>query len=240
VFFDFDFEFNAHDEFNIRDKLQKRIEKKLCEVERCNSDRKIDPEHVKRICDYVVSEPHGVINAHGGLVPESCPEPVYTLWLDVGWITLRGVKHVFVFAMRLAANRASCQTGAEMAEMTYVGDRMKALDAAFPARAARIRDYLKQRKIRAAIAHLPKPPVHVAAIDKVLPDLGGIVLIRTDKWAWFAGTPSGWVRVNQGLRRRKSAWLALRDLGFSIPHQKEKRVWNDKMSMQMALFALAE
>ena len=42
--FDFDFEFNAHDEFNIRDKLQKRIEKSCAEVERCNSDRKIDPE----------------------------------------------------------------------------------------------------------------------------------------------------------------------------------------------------
>lgn len=222
--------------FNSREELRKQIVERLSEVERRATARKIDRAHVEAICDHVASSPHGVIRTDGGHVSKSYRYGAKTSHLMVAWLTYRGEKLVVVEASREWAQKVPYGS---VAKMKHETNRLSAFSKFFPARAAKITNYLSSRKCRPAIAHLPKPPVRMV---EVVPDVGGIVLARSDRGRAYVGTPSGWLHVNVWTERggrRRSAWMALRDFGFSIPYRREKRKWDDKMTAQAALYVLA-
>ena len=115
----------------------------------------------------------------------------------VAWLTYRGEKLVVVEASREWAQKVPYGS---VAKMKHETNRLSVFSKFFPARAAKITNYLSSRKCRPAIAHLPKPPVRV--VD-VIPDVGGIVLAwSSDTYGWYVGTPSGWIKLNSWISRR--------------------------------------
>jgi hypothetical protein len=219
--------------FNSREELRKQIVERLSEVERRATARKIDRAHVEAICDHVASSPHGVIRTDGGHVSKSYRYSAKTSHLMVAWLTYRGEKLVVVEASREWAQKVPYGS---VAKMKHETNRLSAFSKFFPARAAKITNYLSSRKCRPAIAHLPKPPVRV--VD-VIPDVGGIVLAwSSDTHGWYVGTPSGWIKLNSWIPH--SAWMALRNLGFPVPHKRDKRKWDEKMEAHMIMLKLAQ
>jgi hypothetical protein len=222
--------------FLSRKALKSRLWASLNRVEKWVRARKIDTAHVEFICDQVACRPHGVIRVDGGCAPQSYRTCVDATYLNVAWITLRGNKHVAAQVYRGRARKTSCGVGPDLECKT---DCLSALYVFSPKRAERLEIYLKHRRCRPAMAHLPKPPERMV---EVVPDVGGIVLARSDRGRAYVGTPSGWLHVNVWTERggrRRSAWMALRDFGFSIPYRREKRKWDDKMTAQAALYVLA-
>ena len=222
-------------QFTAREDLKRRLERLVF-----NADKDVGVggnvrKYVEQICDRVAGEPYGIIVVYDFRLLDERMSKIF-FWV-ISWIVLRGEKQVSVRAThgwRTAVSKA----GPDL--MKCRANRMDAFSLVDPSRAGKLISYLTHRKLRPAVAHLPKPP---AWLEIVFPDVGGLVLVRGGDGEWYVGTPSGWFRVSEQMRARtwrcQSAWLLLRDLGISVPRRKDKRKWSEEMAAQLALLVLA-
>lgn len=204
--------------------LHSHITTALSSAEKRAKSRTIPTHHIETICEAVSTAPHGLIQCDGGHVAKSYRYRAETSYLTVGWLTRHGHKHVSVSACRGDASKVAYGSSACLDRIT---DRLRAYAAVWPEQARKLTDWLEQRRIRAAIAHLPAPPSRIVTVT---PDIGGIVLAQAGGWHRYIGTPSGWLRAPYQYSRERSAWSVLRKLGFPVPRLKRDRVWTEELA----------
>ncbi len=221
-----------------REELQEKITAAV-EVAEKRAQSRLLPLDLEKLTDAVVSTPYGYAEGDGGGVAKSYRYRAETTCFNLAWYTQGSKKVVALSVYRGDAEKVAYGSSGYLTIHAGPEHKWEGFRRVFPDRARKIANWLKARKIRQAIQHLPKPPANLK-IQEVLPDVGGIVR-TTGSWTDYVGTPAGWIRVpSEKGNDKRTAWTLLARMGFPVPRRKTDRVWSEELTAAVTLHVLGE
>jgi hypothetical protein len=226
--------------FNTPEELQEKLFAMVAEAEKRARARTLPLEKLGVVVEAVASTPYGIAVGDGGHVAKSYsfrdPETTY---FRLAWDTRGKQKFISVSVFRGNAKKVAYGANGYL-DISATG-KWEAFRLVFPFRAKRIEDWLRNKRIAAAIRHLPPPPVEIRAeIQEVQPDEGGLVKAEGPH-KYYIGTPAGWLYIPyQKGDERRTAWTILARQGFPVPRRKANRVWTEALTAALALHVLGE
>ncbi|NLW92968.1 MAG: hypothetical protein GXY34_15375 [Syntrophomonadaceae bacterium] len=224
--------------FENKEELQEKITAAV-EVAEKRAQSRLLPLDLEKLTDAVVSTPYGYAEGDGGGVAKSYRYRAETTCFNLAWYTQGSKKVVALSVYRGDAEKVAYGSSGYLTIHAGPEHKWEGFRRVFPDRARKIANWLKARKIRQAIQHLPKPPANLK-IQEVLPDVGGIVR-TTGSWTDYVGTPAGWIRVpSEKGNGKRTAWTLLARMGFPVPRRKADRVWSEELTAAVTLHVLGE
>ena len=225
--------------FNGEEFFLEELRGMIAEAEKGARARTLPLEKLGVIVEAVASIPYGIAEGDGGHVAKSYSFRAETTYFRLAWYTRGKQKFVSVSVFRGNAKKVAYGANGYL-DISATG-KWEAFRLVFPSRAKKIEDWLRNKKIAAAIRHLPKPPVEIVEIQEIQPDEGGLVKAEVGPHKYYIGTPGGWIFIpyEKGDERR-SAWTILARQGFPVPRRKANRVWTEALTAAVALHVLGE
>ena len=225
--------------FNTPEELRGKLFAIVTEAEKGARARCLPLEKLGVVVEAVASTPYGIAEGDGGHVAKSYSFRAETTYFRLAWYTRGKQKFVGVSVFRGNAKKVAYGANGYL-DISATG-KWEAFRMVFPSRAQKIEDWLRNKKIAAAIRHLPKPPVEIVEIREVQPDEGGLVKAEVGPHKYYIGTPGGWIFIpyEKGDERR-TAWTILSRKGFPVPRRKANRVWTEALTAAVALHVLGE
>jgi hypothetical protein len=225
--------------FNTPEELQEKLFAMVAEAEKRARARTLPLEKLGVVVEAVASTPYGIAEGDGGHVAKSYSFRAETTYFRLAWYTQGKQKFLGVSVFRGNAKKVAYGANGYL-DIDISPSKWEAFRLVFPSRAKRIEDWLRNKRIAAAIRHLPKPPVEIVEIREVQPDEGGLVKAEVGPHNYI-GTPGGWIFIpyEKGDERR-TAWTILARQGFPVPRRKANRVWTEALTAAVALHVLGE
>ena len=227
--------------FNTPEELRGKLFAIVTEAEKGARARCLPLEKLGVVVEAVASTPYGIAVGDGGHVAKSYRfRDPQTTYFRLAWYTQGKQKFVCVSVFRGSAKRVAYGANGYL-DIDISPSKWEAFRMVFPSRAQKIEGWLRNKRIAAAIRHLPPPPVEIRAeIQEVQPDEGGLVKAEGPH-KYYIGTPAGWLYIPyQKGDERRSAWTILARQGFPVPRRKAKRVWTEALTAAVALHVLGE
>lgn len=222
--------------FNTPEELRGKLFAIVTEAEKGARARCLPLEKLGVVVEAVASTPYGIAEGDGGHVAKSYSFRAETTYFRLAWYTQGNQKFVSVSVFRGNAKKVAYGANGYL-DISATG-KWEAFCMVFPSRAQKIADWLRNKRIAAAIRHLPKPPVE---IREVQPDEGGLVKAEVGPHKYYIGTPAGWLYIPyQKGDERRTAWTILARQGFPVPRRKANRVWTEALTAAVALHVLGE
>jgi len=225
--------------FNTPEELRGKLFAIVTEAEKGARARCLPLEKLGVVVEAVASTPYGIAEGDGGHVAKSYSFRAETTYFRLAWYTRGKQKFVSVSVFRGNAKKVAYGANGYL-DISATG-KWEAFRLVFPSRAKKIEDWLRNKKIAAAIRHLPKPPVEIVEIQEIQPDEGGLVKAEVGPHKYYIGTPAGWLYIPyQKGDERRTAWTILARQGFPVPRRKAHRVWTEGLTAAVALHVLGE
>lgn len=224
--------------FNGEEFFLEELRGMIAEAEKGARARCLPLEKLGVVVEAVASTPYGIAKGDGGHVAKSYSFRAETTYFRLAWYTQGKQKFFSVSVFRGNAKKLAYGANGYL-DISATG-KWEAFRLVFPSRAKKIEDWLRNKRIAAAIRHLPKPPIEIREIREVQPDEGGLVKAEGPH-KYYIGTPGGWIFIpyEKGDERR-SAWTILARQGFPVPRRKANRVWTEALTAAVALHVLGE
>jgi hypothetical protein len=235
--------------FTDKPDLEKKILSNLDQVEGRATARLLPRRNIGDLVEAAATKPWGYAKGNGGMVNNSYGHKAESTYFKCAWFSWRKKKFVYLNIYRGNAGQVSYGAGGFL-EIDTATDGAKdiAYSLTLPDRHKEYHQIVKRRYIKKSIRHLP--PLDERMIDNIwhiYPDVGELVLAVThhDNNKVLIGTPAGWLQTNKwkiksSMRKETtSAWIALKNLGFPVPHLKKKRVWNEELTTYLIAHVLS-
>jgi hypothetical protein len=222
----------------------------LDEVEAHASALTLPRDRLSELFEIVPKKPWGYAYGIGGK-DYSDNFKTESTYLECAWFSWRKKKFVYLEIARkyFLKNKGEKKEseGFLTIDIYTKGAKGNAYILVLPDRYRKLSKLKDRRFIKKSIRHLPPlPDEKIDSIWQIYPDIGGLAYaLMKCSGNILIGTPAGWLQANKCEvktfmgKETTSAWIALKRLGFPVPHFKKDRVWNEELTAYLVAYALS-